>query len=222
MTTQPTDRETAAPRGPTVRVGALRVSVAAFVCPFTGRLGRGELGFPVAAVAVATDVARHAARLSETLYGAWSPRAYEAWPLPFDEGLLIARDLVYRHLAFDARWMGGAVLPDGVALEDGCLRVTLPHGTSQTDLAGVLRSELTDLSLDRVARRPDQVRYRYGSSRPVVVPPRYALVTPGDVERVVVAEDLHRFRPRDLPRVAGALALGMERLVRAATAAGPV
>ena len=79
------------------------------------------------------------------------------------------------------------------------LTVALPEGTALCDLASVLRAGLADLAFDRVARRPDRVRHRYATGRPVVVAPRYSLLTPGDVERVTVAEDLFHFGPGAAP-----------------------
>lgn len=57
-----------------------------------------------------------------------------------------------------------------------------------------------------MARRPDRVRRRYATCRPVVVAPRYALAVPGDVERLVAVDDLFAFRPADLAGLAVAMA----------------
>ncbi len=192
-------------------------TVAAFVCPETERLGR-EAGFPVAVLAATADPELHAAWLSSTRYAAWSPRSYDSWPLPFDDGLATPRDLAYRQLRFDRRWLGATGLPHDVSLDRGGLTVALPEGTALCDLASVLRAGLADLAFDRVARRPDRVRHRYATGRPVVVAPRYSLLTPGDVERVTVAEDLFHFGPGDLADVARALALSVGSLAVVAAA----
>ena len=161
-----------------------RAHVAAFVCAETERLAR-QVGFPLAVIAATGDPARHATRLSKTLHGAWAPQAFDAWPMPFDEGLALPSHLVYRQFAFDARWLGSAPLPRGLALEAGSIVVDLPPGTSAVNLSDLMCSALSELFYENVARRPDQVRYRYVTGRPVVVAPRYALITPGDIERVV-------------------------------------
>ena len=96
--------------------------------------------------------------------------------------------------------------------------MALPEGTAVGDLANILRASLADLGFDRVARRPDRVRHRYATGRPVVISPRYSLVTPGDVERVIGAEDLFRFGPGDLADVARALALTVDSLAVVAAA----
>ncbi len=215
MLTSPSQTVAPPPGNPPTSTGR-RASVAAFVCPATRQLGR-EAGFPVAVLAATTDVGRHAAALAATLYGALSPRRYEEWCLPFDEGLLFGADLAYTHFRFDARWLGSARLPNGVVIEDGCLRVDLPDRASVSDLGAVLRAGLIDLSFDRFARRPDRVRRRHHTHRPVVIAPRYTLVVPGDIERTRVADDLHRFGPGDLATVANALALSVASLALAAS-----
>lgn len=205
------DRGSSAPDRPVAGPPRGHVSVAAFVCRETERLGR-EVGFPVAVLAVTTDPGRHAARLSATLYGGCKPREYQDWPLCFDEGYAPPTDLAYRQLDLDPRWLGKAALPGNVALEAGRLAVTLPEGASMADLAVALRAGLTQFAFDRVTRRPDRVRHRYWSRRTVVVAPRYALVAPGDIERVVVADDLYAFHPSDLATVADILSRSLDRM----------
>ena len=193
--------------------------VAAWVCPETERIGR-SVGFPVAVVAATGDPSRHAARLATTEYAAWSPREWRGWVLPFDGGEAYGPDLAYRQIEFQPRWLGGAPLPDGVEIEDGRLKAHLPTGVEPSDLAALLRAGLGRMSFEHVVRRPDQVRYRYHTGREVVVPPRYALVRPRDIDHVVPAEDLYRFRPRDLSRVATVLARGVASLSAAKAADG--
>lgn len=213
---------------PSVTVDAARpaphrgriASVAAFVCDETERLGR-EVGFPVAVVAATADPARHAAWLAATLYGACTPREGEGHAFPFGEGEVPPRDLRYRQLRFDPRWMGSARLPSGTSIDDGCLRVDLPRGTCVADLAAILRPGLAELSFDHVARRPDRVRHRHATRRPVSVGPRYALARPGDVGRVVACEDLFRFGPGDLATLASVVALGVDTLSLVAAAGRP-
>ena len=188
-----------------------RAYVAAFVCAETERLAR-RFGFPLAVIAATSDPARHATRLSKTLHGAWAPQAYDAWPMPFDEGLSLPSHLVYRQLAFDARWLGSAPLPEGLTLEAGSIVVDLPLGTSAANLSALVGTALSDLSYENVARRPAQVRYRYVTGRSVVIAPRYALVTPGDIERVVAVDDLFKFHPADFVTIAKAVALALDAL----------
>lgn len=188
-----------------------RAHVAAFVCAETERLAR-RVGFPLAVIAATSDPACHATRLSKTLHGAWAPQAFDAWPMPFDDGLALPSHLVYRQFAFDARWLGTAPLPQGLMLEAGSIVVALPLGTSAVNLSAMMGTALSDLSYENVARRPDQVRYRYVTGRPVVVAPRYALVTPGDIERFVPVDDLFKFHPADFVTVAKAVALALDAL----------
>ncbi len=178
--------------------------VAAFVCRKTESIGR-EVGFPVAVIAATADPARHAARLTATWHAAWTPRDAD-WFMPFDEGLTIPSDVAYAQLPFDARWLGGAPLPSGVVLEDGCMRVGLPGSLAIADLSAILCCAMADLAFDRVARRPDRVRHRHITHRRTLVAPRYALMVPGDVTRVRLVEDLFSFRPRDLHAVAAQVA----------------
>lgn len=70
-------------------------------------------------------------RLSSSRYAAWSPRSYDSWPLPFDDGLATLRDLAYRQLRFDRRGLGATGLPDDVSLDRGRLTAALPEGTSR-------------------------------------------------------------------------------------------
>ena len=186
--------------------------VAAFVCPEIARVGR-EVGFPVAVIAATTDPDRYAARLSATRHAGWSPRDYDDWCMPFDDGLTLPADLAYVQLRFDARWLGPRLLPDGVTLDAGSLVVDLPPGSCAADLSAVLRAGLVDSAYDRVARRPDKVRHRHATRRPVVVAPRYSLLRPGNIERVVAVDDLFAFRPAGLADLARAVALAVDALV---------
>ena len=210
------DRGASAPDPTRPRPPRGQASIAAFVCRETEGLGR-EVGFPLAIISATAHVGRHAARLSATLYAGCMPREYRDWPLCFDEGYAPPSDLAYRQLDLDPRWLGPAALPRDVVLEAGSLGVTLPEGASVADLSAALRTNLANLSFDRVVRRPDRVRHRYRTHRPVVVAPRYALVAPGDIERVTVADDLFKFHPCDLAKVAGALSRSLGVLGSAMT-----
>ncbi len=197
------------------RRGRVRVAlVVAFVCPEPQRLGN-LLGFPLAVIAATSDPARHAARWSATWQGAWTSRDADEWFVAFDEGDAGPLDVAYRQFAFDGRWLGGAVLPRGVTLRDGCLAVDPPRSSSPADLSAVMRLGLTDLSVERVARRPEYVRRRFASNRPTRVAPRYALAVPGDVTRLVPVDDLVRFHPGDLAKGAQILAMAVDSLALA-------
>lgn len=50
-----------------------------------------------------------------------------------------------------------------------------------------------------------------------MIAPRYALVTPGNIGRMRVADDLYRFRTGDLATVARALAVSVASLALAAS-----
>ncbi len=186
--------------------------VAAFTCRETERIGR-ELGLPLAVIAATSDPERHAARLSATRHAGWSPRTYDDWCLPFDDGFATPQDLTYAQLPFDRRWLGPRALPRGVNLDAGSLVVELPRGASAADLSAVLRAGLADASYDRVARRPDRVRRMYAARRPVVVAPRYSLLVPDDIMRVEAVTDLFSFRPCDLANLATTVSLSLDALV---------
>ncbi len=181
------------------------------MCPEVARIGR-EVGFPIAVIAATFDPERYAARLSATRHAGWSPRTQADWCMPFDDGLALPADLAYRQLRFDRRWLGQSPLPVGVTLASGSLVVDLPPGKCAADLSGVLHAGLADAAYDRVARRPDRVRHRFARNGPAVVLPRYSLVTPGDIERVVAVDDLFAFRPADLANLAAAVACALDAL----------
>lgn len=197
------------PGPPIAASDPLTATVAAFVCAGTLRLGR-EVGFPVAVVAATVDPTRHAEHLGATFHAGWRP-SEESTSIAF-AAASDPSEFTYHQLPFERDWLDGLTLPRGVRLRDGALVVDLPSGASPDDLSSLLRIDLDDLSYERVARLPDEVRHRIETGRPVLAAPRYALAGAGDVGRLVPVDDLFRFRPCDLPRVVSAVALAVASL----------
>ena len=185
------------------------VLVAAFASPETERLGR-RLGFPVAVVAATGDPTGHMRLLTESWHAAWT--TCQGWFQPFDCGVPDPGDVAYERRPFDPRWMGGARLPDGLSLRDGCLAVDLPHGAPAADFATLFGLAMADRQFDRVARTPSRVRQRFGTGRLLEVAPRYALSPRGGLEPMTLVQDLYAFHPRHLPLVARAAAMAANGL----------
>ena len=182
--------------------------IAAFVSPVTAAIGR-EVGLPVAVLAAIDDPERHAEWLSDRWHAAWTAR--EGWFAPFDYGLNLRASARYTHAPFDERWLGRKSLPNGVFMQDGCLRVETPGGMTR-DVAEAFARTMSDLQFDRVAHRPGLVQRRHDSGRRLDVAPRYAC-DPTRVpngREVTRVEDLYHFGPRLFASVA-------ERAAAAAT-----
>jgi hypothetical protein len=197
------------PDPPIVDPDPLTTTVAAFVCAGTVRLG-SEVGFPVAVLAATGDPVRHAEHLGATFHAGWRPNEGST-PIPF-AAASDPSEFTYHQLPFQRDWLDDLTLPRGVRLRDGALVVDLPAGASPEDLSSLLRIGLDDMSYERVARLPDQVRHRVETGRPALVAPRYALAGAGDVGRLVPVDDLFRFGPHDLPKVVAAVALAIASL----------
>ena len=196
-----------------------QVSVVAFRSGVTDSIGTA-VGFPVAVLAATTDPDAHARRLVDAEYAAWvaAPRGH---PTPFRLESLDASAVAYTVLRMEEGWIGNRPLPDGVALVDGALRLTLPAGCTAHELGQLFALAMSDARFDSTARLPSEVRRRHGAGRPPSIPPRYSLSVGPHRRTFTVVDHLYRFRRQDLPQVASAAALAREGLMIRSELASP-